>query len=184
MTYHTHAFISFVGELSEVTLLGNLTHSLTIESVSGHAPLGIHAFQTQGLRKSSMENLRGHTNSPLLPCSQPTCIYQLLRQSFCPCKLLLTPLGDHANRVLRAHQLHPRHRVRFHPPLHHVLLPFALYQLPHEDQFYITLNEYCVCSYEYKLPVYWLSNQRHISRKYLLGWWAIKEIFQPGETSE
>ena len=66
MTYHTDAFISFVGALSEVTLLGNLTHSLTIKSVSGHAPLEIHTFQTKGLRKSSMENLRGHTNSPLL----------------------------------------------------------------------------------------------------------------------
>ena len=41
-------------------------------------------FPNQGPTKSSMENLRGHTNSPLLSCSQPTCIYQLLRQSFCP----------------------------------------------------------------------------------------------------
>jgi hypothetical protein len=72
MTYNTDAFISFVGTLSEVTLLGNLTHSLTTKSVSGHAPLEIHAFQTKGLRKSSMENLRGHTNSPLLSRSQPT----------------------------------------------------------------------------------------------------------------
>ena len=65
MTYHTDALISFVGALSEVTLLGNLTHSFTIKSVSGHAPPEIHAFQTKDLRKKFDGNLRWHTNSPL-----------------------------------------------------------------------------------------------------------------------
>ena len=46
MTYHTDPFISLVGALSEVTLLENLTHALTIKSISRHTPLEIHTFQT------------------------------------------------------------------------------------------------------------------------------------------
>jgi hypothetical protein len=107
-------------------LPGNLTRFLTIKSASGHEPPEIHAFQTQGLQKSSMESLRGRINSPLLSHSLLTWMYQLaLQPSLCHCKLLWILLCYHPAQALRVHQLRHR-RIRCHLLPNQVLLASAL----------------------------------------------------------
>ena len=136
MTYHTDALISFVGALSEVTLLGNLTHSLTIKSVSGHAPPEIHAFQTKDLRKKFDGKLKGEHQFPFID------FYDNLFA-------LANPLGDCWGTTQMESSQHTSFAlgIKFASICHlttYFSLPLS--QLSHEHQLYITLDEHCVCS--------------------------------------